>query len=187
VSASTKPTTDNAPDDASDGANSRVPAVPAEQSGPFLLNLFGLDRCPPFYRDRVFWLAAAAGPVFWITLAATTSVPSLQWSRLWSLSFLAVALWLPLVEELLFRGLIQGQLARFSWGLRATHGVTLANLATSMLFTSGHWFTHPPLWALSVLVPSLIFGLMRDRFQSTYPTVVLHALYNAGYFALTGV
>ncbi|HJT19879.1 MAG TPA: JDVT-CTERM system glutamic-type intramembrane protease [Nitrospira sp.] len=168
--------------------NSRIPAVVAHQnSSRCLLNLFGLDHCPPFYRDRVFLLAAAAGPVFWVALAAVTSVPSLQWSRIWSLSFLAVALWLPLVEELLFRGLIQGQLARFPWGRRATHGVTLANLATSMLFTSGHWFTHPPLWALSVLIPSLLFGLMRDRFQSTYPAVVLHALYNAGYFALTAV
>ena len=101
--------------------------------------------------------------------------------------FLAVALWLPFVEELLFRGLIQGQLARCSWGRRAIHEVTLANCATSVLFMAGHWFTHPPRGALSVLIPSLIFGLVRDRLQSIYPATVLHCFYNSGYFILAGM
>ena len=52
---------------------------------------------------------------------------------------------------------------------------------------AGHWFTHPPLWALSVLIPSLVFGLVRDRLQSTYPAIVLHSFYNSGYFILAGV
>ncbi|MDE3220352.1 MAG: JDVT-CTERM system CAAX-type protease, partial [Nitrospirota bacterium] len=95
--------------------------------------------------------------------------------------------WLPFVDELLFRGLIQEQLARCSWGRRAIHEVTLANCATSVLLMAGHWFTHPPLWALSVLIPSLIFGLVRDRLQSTYPSTVLHCFYNTGYFILAGV
>ncbi|MDF0644650.1 MAG: JDVT-CTERM system glutamic-type intramembrane protease [Nitrospira sp.] len=152
-----------------------------------MLNLLGLDRCPPFHRDAGFLLAAAGGPVVWAALALTTSLQPLHWSRLWSLPFLTVALWLPLVEELLFRGLIQGRLTQCSWGRRAIYDVTLANWATSVLFVAGHWFTHPPLWALSVLIPSLMFGFLRDRFQSTYPSIVLHCFYNSGYFILTGV
>jgi hypothetical protein len=65
-------------------------------------------------------------------------------------------------------------------GRRAIHEVTLADCATSVLFMAGHWFTHPPLWALSVLIPSLIFGLVRDRLQSTYPAIVLHCFYRRG-------
>lgn len=65
--------------------------------------------------------------------------------------------------------------------------VTLANCATSALFTGGHWFTHPPMWSLSVLIPSLIFGLVRERLQSTYPAIVLHCFYNSGYFFLAEV
>jgi len=45
--------------------------------------------------------------------------------------------------------------------------VTLANCATSVLFMGVHWFTNLPMWALSVLIPSLIFWLVRNRLQST--------------------
>ena len=152
-----------------------------------MFELLGLDRCPPFYRDRVFVLAAAAGPICWTAWALATSVEPLPWSHLWSLPFLTAALWLPCVEELLFRGLIQGQLARCAWGQRTWYAVTLANCATSVLFMAGHWFTHPPLWALSVLIPSLIFGLMRDRMHSTYPAMALHCFYNSGYFIVAGL
>ncbi|BFU96215.1 MAG: hypothetical protein NTNFB02_29370 [Nitrospira sp.] len=152
-----------------------------------MLNLLGLDRCPTFYRDAVFLLAAAGGPVFWAALALTAPIQPLHWSRLWSLPFLTVGVWLPIVEELLFRGLIQGRLIQCSWGRRAMHEVTLANGVTSVLFVAGHWFTHPPLWALSILIPSLMFGFLRDRFQSTYPSVVLHSFYNSGYFIVAGV
>jgi hypothetical protein len=51
----------------------------------------------------------------------------------------------------------------------------------------GIGFTHPPLWALSVLIPSLIFGSVRDRLQSAYPAIVLHCFHNSGYFILAGV
>lgn len=152
-----------------------------------IAEFFGVDRCHPFCRNQVFLIAMAAGPIFWIAWAFLTPVSPLSWSGAWSLGFLSGALWQPITEELLFRGVIQGALRRAGWIHAFGESITLANLATSLLFMAGHWFSHPPLWALSVFVPSLIFGLMRDRLQSTCPAIVLHVFYNAGYLLLAGI
>ena len=150
------------------------------------LEVAGLSRCPPFVRDRVFLCALAAGSAVWMIWAFITPVAPLSWSRLSSFLFLSVALWQPLVEELLFRGVIQGTLSRAGWRRELGAGMTIANVATSVLFVAGHLLTHPLLWALSVLFPSLLFGVMRDRFHSTYPAIALHVFYNTGYFLLAG-
>ncbi|MGE3540131.1 MAG: JDVT-CTERM system glutamic-type intramembrane protease [Candidatus Tectimicrobiota bacterium] len=101
-------------------------------------------------------------------------------------AFLALAGWQPCCEELLFRGYLQGLLRRQSWGRLCRAGVTRANVLVSLLFALGHAWAHPPLWAVAVFFPSLVFGSLRDRYESVYPAVALHILYNAGYFALTG-
>jgi membrane protease YdiL (CAAX protease family) len=96
-------------------------------------------------------------------------------------------LWLPAIEELLFRGLIQGQLTRIAWGRRSIGPITMGNAITSLLFVMSHWYSHSLGWTASILLPALVFGYMRDRFQSTYPSIALHVVYNAGYFILTGI
>lgn len=152
-----------------------------------LIELLGLCWPPAFYRDQIFLLALAAGPAFWILWASATPVDLASWVHLWSFSFLSLALWQPLVEELFFRGVVQGAFCTAGWRRNLGAGITTANLTTSMLFVAGHFLAHPPFWALSVLFPSLLFGLMRDRFYSTYPAIVLHVFYNGGYFLLTGI
>jgi len=104
-----------------------------------------------------------------------------------SWGFLSLALWQPLWEEVFFRGLLQGHLWQRSWGRRAWGGVTVANGAASLLFALGHLWHHPPLWALAVLPPSLLFGYVRDRHMSVYPAIALHVVYNAGYFWVIGL
>jgi membrane protease YdiL (CAAX protease family) len=93
----------------------------------------------------------------------------------------------PLLEEVLFRGYLQGYCREQPWGQRAWCGITRANMLTALVFTAGHIWTHPLLWALAVLVPALIFGASRDRYGSIYPGLLLHVLYNAGYFGLSGL
>ena len=115
--------------------------------------------------DPRFLLALAAGFAFWAALA---SVVLLQ----------------PVVEELLFRGLLQGWLAEKPWGRRQLAGFTLANLAAALAFTALHFVNHPPLWAAGVLLPALLFGYFRDRHDSVLPAIALHVFYNAGYFLL---
>ena len=130
--------------------------------------------------DPHFALALVAGIVFWFALAALGKAGLRHdWTAL-----LLLVLLQPLLEELLFRGLIHGKLLTLSWGQRRCAGFTLANLATSLLFTALHFASHPPLWAAGVLLPSLLFGYFRDRHDSIYPAIALHVFYNAGYFLL---
>ena len=147
----------------------------------------GLTWCPAFYRDAVFCGALVAGVGFWLGLWLCVSARPITLAQVFSPAFLALAVWQPILEELLFRGYVQGRLCQQSWGRQSWHGLTVANSLTSLLFVAGHWWSHPPLWAIAVLLPSLVLGYCRDRYLSVYPCIGLHAFYNAGYFALTGL
>ena len=147
----------------------------------------GLAWCPSFYRDSLFSVALLAGGGFWLGLWLCVPVHPITLAQVLSSAFLSIVILHPLLEELLFRGYLQGQLRQQSWGQQCWGGLTVANGLTSLLFVAGHWWSHPPLWAAAVLVPSLIFGYCRDRYTSVYPCMVLHAFYNAGYFGLTGL
>jgi membrane protease YdiL (CAAX protease family) len=89
----------------------------------------------------------------------------------------------PVLEEFVFRGIVQGLLLRLSAQTR-TGPLSVANLITTTAFVTLHLVSQPVGWALSVAIPSLIFGHMRDRFGTVAPAMVLHAFYNAG-FAVT--
>lgn len=128
--------------------------------------------------DRQFrWAIAAAVPV-WLALGSGVAGPlylpagALAWA-----SFLLLQ---PVIEETIFRGVLQGQWLRIR-GERRVAGLTTANWLTSALFVAMHAFAQPPIWALAVMVPSLICGHLRERFRSTWPSIVVHAVYNAGF------
>ncbi|VAX03132.1 hypothetical protein MNBD_GAMMA20-1756 [hydrothermal vent metagenome] len=149
-----------------------------------------MNACSPqqlknLFQDRLFWLALLAGPVVWLSLflgfpgTASEESSPIQW---WWLLLLAGLY--PLLEEWLFRGLLQPQLLNYH-PLRARFlGLTYANLLTSLLFGVVHLIAHPPLWAAAVIVPSLVFGAFRDRYHSVVPAIVLHSFYNLGYFLI---
>lgn len=129
-------------------------------------------------RDPLFALALLAAVLYWL-LRPDAVPPPHSW-----LGLAILVLLQPLLEELLFRGLLQGKLLILAWGKRRLCGLTLANLTSSALFTSLHFASHPPLWAAATLLPSLLFGFFRDRRDSVYPAIALHVFYNAGYFLL---
>ena len=151
-----------------------------------LCERFGLKAAPAFYRSPIFLSALALGAVFWLVLPFLAVVQPLPWLHIFSRPFLVAVLWQPTVEELLFRGCLQGWLFTHGWGRHSFVGISIANLLTSVAFASAHIATHPLPWALSTVFPSLLFGLLRDRFGSVFPSIVLHIIYNAGYFLLTG-
>lgn len=151
-----------------------------------VLALLGLQRLRPFHRDYVFLLLFALGPMVWLAMLEVSTFQPLPWQALWSPAFLSVALWQPLLEELLFRGAIQGLLLQARWGQQTWLGLSMANLAVSLLFVLGHLVSHSIAWSLLIFAPSLCFGFVRDRFGSVYPAIALHIFYNAGYFLLVG-
>jgi membrane protease YdiL (CAAX protease family) len=147
----------------------------------YLLQATGLLTCPPFWRDGQFYLALLAGlfvlaAIYFFFPLHTDIISTAQWGLLFSL-----ILWQPFGEELLFRGIIQGQLAQTSWGQRSWLKISAANLFTSFAFVALHLFYHPTLWAVAIFFPSLVFGYFRERHQSLYTAFALHSLYNLGY------
>jgi membrane protease YdiL (CAAX protease family) len=137
--------------------------------------------------DRALAAAVAAGPLFWLLWClASRPVLNLSWPAHEPLRFALLALAYPVVEELAFRGYVQGVILRTSAGSRSWRGWSLANGATSVLFALAHVFAHAPLWAAAALFPSLVFGFFRDRYGRVLPSIGLHVWYNVGYFWLFG-
>ena len=58
------------------------------------------------------------------------------------------------------------------------------NLLTSVAFTGLHILLRPGWFTLGVVVPSLVFGYFRDRYEGIVPAILLHIFYNAGFFLL---
>jgi membrane protease YdiL (CAAX protease family) len=147
----------------------------------------GLVPAGSFLRERGFFLALLAGVGFWGWLVWYTVPQPISLQQLLSWPFWSIAVWQPCTEELIFRGFLQGQLLDRPWGRRTVAGLTCANGLTTIVFVLGHFWQHPPLWAVAVTAPSLVFGYVRDRYGSVYPAIMLHIIYNAGYFGLTGL
>ena len=137
-----------------------------------------------FWFDPVFLTAMGAALLFWGLLFAISSPAiDLAWPLREPLRFIYPALLYPIIEEIIFRGFLQEfiQVRLRSWRLGP---LTHANILTSLIFTALHFINHPPLWAAAVLVPSLLFGLTKDRSGGLAAPIVLHVFYNSGYFWL---
>lgn len=138
----------------------------------------GLLTCPRFYLDLRFVLAVLAGVVVLWSIhdraPAFSSSLTFKWMQLAS-----ILIWQPLIEELLFRGIIQGQLTKYEWCRQAIFKITSANVVTSILFAGMHMLNNTPIWSLTIFIPSLLLGYFRDTFNSVYPSMVLHSIYNA--------
>ena len=140
------------------------------------------QRAP--WPDPLFLPALLAGLLVWLMLYLLQQ-PVIQWG--WPLRqpwlFLVPVLVYPVLEEIVFRGLIQELVRDFISG-KFLGPLSVANLLTSLMFTALHFITHPPLWAALVFFPSLVFGLFKDRSGGLLAPIVLHVFYNAGYFWL---
>ena len=138
----------------------------------------------PFWCDPVFLVAMGAALLFWVLLFAISG-PAIDpaWPLREPLRFIYPALLYPIIEEIIFRGFLQEFIqARIRpWHLGP---LTHANILTSLIFTASHFINHPPLWAAAVLLPSLLFGLMKERSGGLFAPIVLHVFYNSGYFWL---
>jgi membrane protease YdiL (CAAX protease family) len=147
----------------------------------------GLGPLRPFHLDPLFWYAVAAGAFYCLLLALDPMRRPIRVSQLWTWHFFSLTLVQPVIEELVFRGLVQGLLLERAWGRRSRLGISNANLVTTLAFALAHFLHHDPQWPLAVIVPSLIFGFFRDRHESAWPAIALHVLYNACYFAAVGL
>jgi membrane protease YdiL (CAAX protease family) len=127
-----------------------------------------------FFKDMQFIAALIVAIFVWVGMYYL-GVRAPYVEHLW-----VVVLAYPIVEELAFRGLLQEYI--YSKVKQKIYGISYSNIITTICFASLHLIYHHPLWALAVIIPSLIFGYFRDRFNSVIPPMLLHIFYNFGYF-----
>ena len=136
------------------------------------------------WQDPLFYAALLAGLLCWLALYFIQH-PLIQWD--WPLrepwQFLLPVLFYPVVEEIVFRGLIQ-ELVHDYITRQSLGPVSIANLLTSLLFAGMHFIYHAPLWAALVFFPSLVFGFFKDRTGRLAAPILLHVFYNAGFLWL---
>jgi len=132
-------------------------------------------------KDNRFLLAVLLGPIVWALLWGV--VPGSNGAAT-AMLFVNMVLIYPLLEELAFRGFLQGWLLEQEFFTKQRFGLTAANLLTSIVFALAHLVNQPPLWAAAVFFPSLVFGYFRDRHQTIITSFMLHAWYNAGFLVV---
>lgn len=136
-----------------------------------------------WWRDWQVGAALLAAPVVWgILLWWLRPEWNPNWPMAFPVRFLILAAAYPIVEEIIFRGALQGWFSNFSWGAKKFGLVSGANIVTSIIFAGSHGFNHPPLMAAAVFIPSLTFGYFRDRHEGLAVPITLHCFYNAGWF-----
>jgi len=138
---------------------------------------------PPEAGARWFWWACALGapPVAFIVAVAGYPMATPDPPR----DLAMLALW-SVLEEIVFRGLLQPALARAFARRQMPLGgspLTLANLVTSVLFAAFHLWRHPLAVALGVFPISLIYGKARELSGHWWPAALLHGGFNAALYA----
>lgn len=135
-----------------------------------------------FWRDPGFWVALSLGPLCWLVLyglglpVRSTAPPLMAWTM--------IVLVYPVLEEIVFRGAIQGALLKRKALSQSLAGISLASIITSLLFAAAHLLQQTPLMASLVFLPSLVFGWARERHHSLLSPTLLHIAYNAGFITL---
>ena len=144
-----------------------------------------VNKRTAFLRDQVFLFATILPVLTALVLAASDwSTPSINWLLATEHRLIWLILIVPVVEELAFRGFLQTTLMKRLPLGSPLPGLSYANILTSLVFMMLHLLMNPQTEAFLTILPSLIFGLMRERAGSVIPAILLHILYNA--LSLTG-
>lgn len=138
--------------------------------------ILGLRPAPGLATDRLFQAAIAAGVIVSALLSASelTSIPQ----GMGTYAVLSLLVWYPAIEELAFRGVVQGTLADSPTGRKTWLGLSIANLVATSTFVVWHLLYQGSPIIIALALPSLVFGFFRDRYQSLVPALLLHSFYN---------
>jgi len=149
--------------------------------GPAPLPLWG-RRLGPSLRlvGKLLLVAVAIVAVIVLAQLAAARLGGLRWtlrpsfrpaSDQYLLWFTLAVLWAPLIEEPLYRGIVQAR-------LHALVGRMPALLVSSMLFWVMHWVMRGQISSPHHLVAGILLGGVYARTRSLLAPIVLHALIN---------
>ena len=95
----------------------------------------------------------------------------------WVVYALLLVVGAPVIEELFFRGLIQGAFTR-------RVGAIPAISVTAVIFSFAHVFNEGPLAPLILFPAAIVLGYLRHHYQRLSPGMVAHSTFNAIAFGL---
>ena len=95
-----------------------------------------LKSLNPLWRDKKFWAAITTALLFWVILFWIAPPRSLflSWPLYAPGKFLMLALVYPVLEELVFRGLVQGTIYNTQVGKKQFAKLSIANISASLFF-----------------------------------------------------
>ncbi|MBA53510.1 MAG: hypothetical protein CMK89_03560 [Pseudomonadales bacterium] len=91
---------------------------------------------------------------------------------------LLIILLIPICEEIVFRGLLQNELASYGRLRRTLLGLSWDNLISSTLFTLVHTIYFENILVLAIEFPALLFGYFYSQYRRLIYPVLLHIWYN---------
>jgi membrane protease YdiL (CAAX protease family) len=91
------------------------------------------------------------------------------------------------LEEVIFRGAIQGGLLRKEIFRLKLLDLSRANWLTSSLFAVAHVWQHAAVLVPGYFVVSLVLGYFRERYKGILVPIALHAWYNLALLFLPGL
>jgi len=130
------------------------------------------------YNNKLLWAAILVAPAitltFWLLAGTPYELPLPTKTR----TLLLVILLVPLCEEIVFRGLLQNELASYERLRQTVLGLSWDNLITSTLFTLVHVLYFSSAWVILIQIPALITGFFYSRHRRLIYPILLHAWYN---------
>lgn len=93
-------------------------------------------------------------------------------------TILLIILLIPICEEIVFRGLLQNELASYGRLRRTLLGISWDNLISSTLFTVIHAIYFENILLLTIEFPALLFGYFYSQYRRLIYPVLLHIWYN---------
>lgn len=104
----------------------------------------------------------------------------------WKFSAIALFILTPILEEIVFRGFLQGWLLHKDWFKKRTAGASRANWGTGLAFACAHAWQHALILVPGYLAVSLVLGHFRERYRGILVPVLLHGYYNLGLLFFAG-
>lgn len=129
--------------------------------------------------NKLLWLSILMAPflVFgsWLALGLPLELQYSPKTR----TVLLLVLLIPLCEEIVFRGLLQNELASYGRLRKTLLGLSWDNLISSTLFTLIHVFYFADALLLVIELPALMFGYFYSQYRRLIYPVLLHIWYNS--------